>query len=260
MPTPFPGMDPYLERPSLWPNVHTSLIIAIRDDLVPRLPEQYYISVEERTYQVGPEDLALAQRPDVALVRPTRPQEPLTPTPSNGVSVLTVELPMPDTLREIYLEIREVATDYVVTVFEILSPTNKQPGPHRRDYEHKRLTLLGTLTHLVEVDLLRAGPPMPMFGSSQTDYRILISRAERRPSAELLVFNVQQPIPSFRVPLRSGDVEPELTLNHVLHALYDRAGYSRRVDYRASATPPLTGQADAWANELLQAAGLRSKA
>ena len=59
MPSPFPGMDPYLERASLWPNVHNSLIIALRDDLASRLRPRYYVAVEERTVRLTPDDLAL---------------------------------------------------------------------------------------------------------------------------------------------------------------------------------------------------------
>lgn len=258
MPTPFPGMDPYLERPGLWTNVHTSLIIALRDDLAPRLRPKYYVAVEERSVRLGPDELAFAVRPDVAVVRST--PGPVGPVPSAqpAAGVLTVELPMAETVREVFLEIREVGTDRVVTVVEILSPTNKQPGPGRRDYEQKRLNLLGTLTHLVEIDLLRAGPPMPMLGYTEpSDYRILVSRTERRPQADLLAFGVRQPIPTFRLPLQPGDPEPNVDLTALLHSLYDRAGYDLRLDYRTEAEPPLTGEDATWAAQRLQQSGLR---
>ena len=85
---------------------------------------------------------------------------------------------MLDEIQETYLEPRDVSTDRVVTVIEILSPTNKLPGEGRRQYEQKRMNLLATYTHLVEIDLLRAGQPLPMRGlQGQSAYRILISRA-----------------------------------------------------------------------------------
>ena len=256
MPTPCPGMDPYLERPALWTNVHTSLIIALRDDLAPRLRPKYYVAVEERSVRLGPDELAFAVRPDVAVVRSAPGPVSEAAVVSQAPGVLTVELPMAETIREVFLEIREVGVDRVVTVVEILSPTNKLPGPGRRDYEQKRLNLLGTLTHLVEIDLLRGGPPMPMLGYTQpSDYRILVSRAERRPQADLLTFSVRQPIPTFRLPLQPGDAEPDVDLTALLHSLYDRAGYDLRLDYREAAEPPLIGENAAWAAQRLHQVG-----
>lgn len=259
MPTPLPGMDPYLERPALWPNVHSSLIVAIRDDLAPRLRPRYYVSVEERVVTLGVEDLPFAARPDVAVIHRA---------PSSGASaagavaqtpgVVTVELPMPEEMREVYLEIREVDSERVITVVEVLSPTNKLTGTGRRQYEQRRLGVLGLQTHLIEIDLLRAGTPMTMLGfEGRSDYRILVSRAEKRPLADLFPFSVRQPIPVFRLPLQPGDEEPELDLNHLLHTLYDRAGYDLRIDYHAEPEPPLAEADAAWLDTLLREAGLR---
>jgi hypothetical protein len=259
MPTPFPGMDPYLERASLWPNVHASLIIALRDVLALLLRPRYYVSVEERTVRLGGDDLLLATRPDVAVARPPHGSSEIAlPASAETGGVVTVEVPLPDELREVYLEIRSVSEDRVVTAIEVLSPANKIWGEGRRQYEQKRPMMPGTPTHLVEVDLLRGGEPMPTRGyTGRSDYRTLVSRAERRPRADLLPFSVRQPIPAFRLPLATGDAEPEVDLNYILHALYDRAGYDMRIDYRAEAEPPLEGEDAAWADALLRAAGWR---
>lgn len=256
MPTPFPGMDPYLEQPALWPDLHNSLIVALRDDLAPRLRPRYYVAIEERTYTVEPGDLLLAGRADVAVVGPSR--DTVAPAPdrveSGGV---LVSVDMPDEIRETYLEVRS-ATGEVITLVEILSPTNKRPGEGRGLYLRKRRSVLGTLTHLVEIDLLRAGEPMPVSGwAGQSDYRIMISRGNRRPRALLLPFGVRQPIPAFALPLQPNDVEPDVDLGRLLHTLYDRSGYDLRLDYRAAADPPLADADAAWADELLRAAGLR---
>lgn len=252
MPTPFPGMDPYLERADLWPNVHSSLIIALRDELAPLLRPRYYVAVEERTVRLDFDDVAFA----VARA-PTPLHTSAAASPNHDVTTITVELPLPDELQQVYLEIRAVEADRVVTVIELLSPANKI-GEGRRHYEQKRLGILGTLTHLVEIDLLRVGQPMPMRGYTGTsDYRIVISRAEQRPRAELLPFGVRQPVPAFRLPLQVGDDAPEVDLNRMLHALYDRAGYDLRIDYRAEAEPPLHGDDAAWADALLRAAVVR---
>lgn len=258
MPTPFPGMDPYLERADIWPNVHNSLVIAMRDELAPLLRPRYYVAVEECTVRVDVDDLLFAVRPDVAVARAPIPQPDTASSNSpQAVQTVVVELPVPDDIHEVYLEIRDVGTDQVITVVEFLAPTNKV-GEGRRQYEHKRRGILGTLTHLVEIDLLRFGQPMPMRGyAGDSDYRILVSRAEQRPRAELLPFGVRQPIPSFHLPLQTGDNEPEVHLNSMLHALYDRAGYDLRIDYRTDPQPPLKSDDAAWTDALLRAAGLR---
>ena len=96
MSTPFPGMDPYLERASLWPNVHNSLIVALRDDLAPRLRPRYYVAVEERTVRLTPEDLAFTVRPDVAVAEPSSKQ-PATAgwrRQTLAVGAVVVELPI----------------------------------------------------------------------------------------------------------------------------------------------------------------------
>lgn len=249
-------MDPYLERPALWPNVHSSLIIAIRDELAPRLRPRYYVAVEERMVGVGPDDLLFAVRPDAAVASSPAPDEGGTSARGDVGRVVTVALPMAEQVRETYLAIREARGDQVITVLEILSPTNKLPGEGRRQYEQKRLALLGTRTHLVEIDLLRSGEPMPMVGyGGHSDYRVLVSRAEKRPLADLWPFSVREPIPSFHVPLQPTDDEPSLDLNRLLHDLYDRAGYDLRIDYSGAAEPPLSGEDAAWAAALLRAGG-----
>ena len=257
MPTPFPGMDPYLERASLWPDVHNGLIAAFRDYLAPLLRPRYFVSIEERTYLVNPDDLVFAGRADVAVVERWRGETGAVAV-MEATDVVTVDVPLRDEVRETWLEVRSTANERVVTVLEILSPTNKRAGDGREQFLEKRLGIFSTRTHVVEIDLLRAGEPMPVFGWGGTsDYRILVSRGDRRPRAALHPFRVRQPIPTFALPLLRGDDEPLVNLGEVLHRLYERAGYDLRLDYRAPAEPPLAGADAAWADELLQAVGLR---
>lgn len=256
MPTPFPGMDPYLEQPAIWPDVHNRLITAIADDLAPRLRPRYFVSIEERTYTVAPDDLIFAGRADVAVVEHLKgiAEEPAAFAHDGAVAV---EVPLLDEVRETFLEIRSPDHEQVITVLEILSPANKRGGG-RAQYLEKRLRIFGTRTNLVEIDLLRAGEPMPVIGwGGQSDYRILVSRGSRRPRAELLPFGVRRPIPAFDLPLLRGDSEPRLDVGAILHALYDRAGYDLRLNYRAAADPPLADSDAAWADALLREAGLR---
>jgi hypothetical protein len=244
-------MDPYLERPDLWPNVHSSLIVALRDDLAPRLRPNYYVSIEERTYLLEPGgNLAFSIYPDAAVIGQAGP----TYQVSDGSSqVVEVELPMPEQIRETYLEIREVADDKnVITVIEILSPTNKRLGKGREIYEQKRMVLLGTKTHLVEIDLLRAGESPAMRGGPSSHYHLLISRWQERPTATLLPFSIRQSIPTFNLPLREGDEEPLLDVGHLLHNLYDRAGYDLRLDNSVEPEPPITAEDLTWIKDHLE--------
>lgn len=262
MPTPFPGMDPYLERPDLWPDVHNRLIVMIADDLAPRLRPRYYVAIEERTYTLfDPGELVFAGRADVAVV-PSSSQAVEQPEAKNLAlpTTVTVELPMPDAVRESYLEVRAVDHNRVVTVLEVLSPTNKRPGEGREQYLRKRMQVLATRTHLVEIDLLRIGEPMPMRGDTPPGhYHILISREDKRPRADLISFSVRQPVPSFRLPLQPGDAEPLVELNRLLSSLYDRAGYDLRINYQTDPAPPLTGEDAAWADAVLRESGVRQQ-
>lgn len=249
MPTPFPGMDPYLEHPSLWHDVHFGMIASIRDSLAPALRPRYRVIVEEHTYKVRTQDLELVGMPDVVAIRigeaalayrvPGQPQ--------------VVQVPTSEIIRERYLVLSEVQSGEVVAVIEVLSPTNKRPGKGRLQYEAKRTAILDSATHFVEIDLIRAYEPMPVYGNGHhSHYRILVSRSNRRPQADLYGFDVQEPIPVFALPLRPGDDEPAVDLGALLHQLYDRAGYDLSVDYRRDPAPPFEGEDAAWVNALLE--------
>lgn len=253
-------MDPYLEDPALWPDVHNGLIAELRGALGPALRPHYYVRLEERTYFAEPEGLVFVGRPDLAVhggpAAPTAAPAPDAAAPAPGV--LLVEVPAPDRIRETYLEVRAAQGGEVVTVLELLSPTNKVAGEGRRIYDAKRLTVLGSRTSLVEVDLVRAGAPTTVFGADRAaGYRILVSRGARRPLAELRVFSVRDPIPRFKLPLRAGDDEPEIDLGEVLSKLYDEAAYDLSVDYRREPVPPLAEEDRAFADELLRRTGRR---
>lgn len=155
----------------------------------------------------------------------------------------------------------EVADDPVVTVVELLSPLDKRAGLGRANYERKRFRILRSRAHFVEIDLLRAGQPMPMSRHGlRTDYRVLVSPCELRPSATLYAFDVNQAIPCFPIPLLAGDDAPDLDLGAILRAVHDRAGYDMRIDHRREPVPPLRTAAAGWAGGLLRAARRRSAA
>ena len=259
MPSPFPGMDPYLEQPAFWSSFHSRLIVAIADALAPSLRPKYYVEVETRTYLDTLDDEILVGIPDAVVLSSKTvanseirteakiPSMAVQPRPKR------VTVPMPVEFNERYLEVRELGTDTVITVIEVLSPKNKRKGEGRTVYEIKRQTVLGSLSHLVEIDLLRGGKPMAMSGDDNSaDYRILVSRRQRRPTAELYGFSLREAIPDFLLPLMSGDAEPWVDLQAILNGVYDRAGYEARVDYRQPPPPPALGEANQqWLDELL---------
>ncbi|MBI5649625.1 MAG: DUF4058 family protein [Chloroflexi bacterium] len=253
MPSPFPGMDPYLEHPEDWIDVHNRLIVAIADAIAPRVRPKYRVVIEKRTYRADPRETEFAGRPDVAVLR----ERTVEYVAVESRAPIPVTLPIADEIEQGYLQVRNVATGKVITVIEILSPTNKRPGKGRREYTRKRAGVLDSDTHFVEIDLLRDGDPLSVSDQARADYRILVSRAELRPRADLYAFSVREPIPVFPLPLEFGDEEPRVNLQTLLHDLYDRAGYDLAINYRADAMPPLSVDDAVWADALLRAKNLR---
>ncbi|MEL7143020.1 MAG: DUF4058 family protein [Cyanobacteria bacterium J06573_11] len=261
MTSPFPGMDPYLEHPEIWPGVHLFLIAALSDFLSPQLRPKYSVSVEVRMYESLDEQSLLVGIPDVVVQKNKRKEQtqPITVAvaePKNQPT--TVRVPMPVSVRQGFLEVREVATKAVVTAIEILSPVNKRSGPGRQTYKTKRQRVLGSETHLVEIDLLRAHEPMPVYAKNiDSDYRILVSRSESRPQAQLYHFNVTDGMPTFQLPLKDNDQAPTVNLKALLDDIYDRSGYDLKLDYCSSPVPAFSSETTAWLDSLLKTKGLR---
>lgn len=258
MPTPFPGMDPYLEKPGLWKQVHTDLIVDIRRCLAPLVRPKYQVAIEQRNFLSLAAGDPLVGEPDVLVIAPAG-RSPVELTRTGTIAVAngsyTVQVPEPIKVIERYLEVRDIESGEVITVIEILSPSNKLED--RQRYERKRRRVLNSITNLVEIDLLRSGKPMSMVGEfPKTAYRILVSRALQRPDAQVFPCGLRQPIPEIPIPLRPGEDEPLLPLNQLLHTLYDSAGYDLFIDYRKPPVPPLSEDDLLWAQQRLVAAGL----
>jgi hypothetical protein len=250
-------MNPYLEQPIFWSEFHSRLIVAIADALVPSLLPRYYVGVETRTYLDGIDEELLVGIADAIVLSATGQPQSQTPPVSTAVATQTrpqtVVLPMPVEVKQRYLEIREAGSDAVITVIEVLSPTNKRKGVGRTVYERKREQILASASHLVEIDLLRADEPMAMQGVTMpTDYRILVSRSENRPSADLYGFTLRQAIPEFPLPLQELSEVVMVDLQAIVQGIYDRGGYSIRIDYQQPVPlPALSAEDQQWVNELL---------
>jgi Protein of unknown function (DUF4058) len=257
---PFPGMNPYLEHPALWTEVHNHLIVAIASVLNRQLRPKYRVAVDQRTYLSISSTTDFVGRPDVAVVGQRSPVGVLEKVEETRIhsQPLSVELPMPETLTERYLEVREIPTGEVVTAIELLSPSNKRAGEGRRVYIEKRNRVLGRLSHFVEIDLLRNGEPMPIVQPQVVSaYRLLVSRSDRRPSAELYAFGLREEIPTFAIPLRSGDVEPTVDLGALLRDVYERGSFDLAIDYERDPTSPVSEEEARWIDEQLREANLR---
>jgi hypothetical protein len=250
-------MDPWLEDPELWPNVHNSLIIAIRDVLSPRLRPRYFVDVESRTTVLTATDQDHLYRPDVKI----RTADIRLPDRQGGVAVVErvtaepfhVIMPMPDDeIEETFLTIKELPSRQHVTTIEVLSPTNKKTKRARAEYLEKRRELLGSGVNFVEIDLLRSGRPMPpQRAELSSDYRILIFRPRRGREIHLYGFSYRMEIPQIPVPLLPQEPEPSLDLNGILHALYERASYDLTIDYRQPPAPRLRKADRAWAAAII---------
>ncbi|NES18655.1 MAG: DUF4058 family protein [Symploca sp. SIO3E6] len=261
MPSPFPGMNPYLENPQFWSEVHHRLITALADAIESNLSLKYRVAIEKRTYLSNQEESVEVGIPDVAVTfhQSTPINQTLsTATLSAQEEAVMVTIPVPQEIREGYLEIREASTGYVVTTIEVLSPTNKRRGLGYQAYLRKRQEVLSTPTNLIEIDLLRGGKPMPTVGESpKTDYRILIALGNRRPLAQLYGFSIRQEIPQFSLPLLSGDTEPIIDVQSLLVGIYQRARFDLAIDYSTEPVPRLKEEERIWADELLRQKGRR---
>jgi hypothetical protein len=270
-------MDPWLEHPALWPDVHRNLISVCQELLTPLVAPHFYVRGEERVYLAsGPRYI----EPDVFVV--VRRAQPM---PAGvGEAAPEVERTIPhaptvfpltsfeDEVRERYLEIRERGTHRVVTVIEILSPANKIKGtPRYQQFIRKRTEVLNPVVseacpepgrrvepsdaHWIEIDLLRAGTRWELV-PWDSDYCVVLCRVERRetenPTGEAWLFNLPDPLPTIPVPLRPPHPDVALDLQQALNTVYDRAGYGVSVDYGQPAEPPLSPDMAAWAGALLK--------
>jgi hypothetical protein len=255
-------MDPYLEDPELCGDVHHELISQIRAALTPRIRPKYVARVELRVYVEEELDPGRHERiPDVRIE--TRKKR------SNGFSrvgssfeetpqPIVAELPREE-IEEAYLTIKHRETGALVTVIEVLSPSNKiEHSAGRESFLKKRSEVFSSDVHWVEIDLLRKGVRVPSgSGFVASDYRVSVCHAKQRWKVKYWPISVRQRLPIIGVPLKGADQDVVLNLGEVLNAAYDVASYDDTVDYTKPPTPPLNPADAKWANELLRKKGLR---
>lgn len=227
--SPFPGMDPYLERH--WRDVHVSLVVLAKMALQPQLPEELVARNNERLV-IDDVDSELA--------------------------------------KERFVEIIDVsAGGRVVTVTEFVSPTNKRSRNGRGQYRQKQYECLNASVSLVEVDLARGGerrllvPEECLPAEARTTYLACTYRAKRHDGTvaggefELYGLPLRERLPAIRIPLRERDPDAVLDLQSLVDRAYEAGAYGRGIDYTQPCVPPLTGEDERWAAELLKSASAR---
>jgi hypothetical protein len=258
-------MDPYLEHPALWPGVHQALITYATEALNAILPPRYVASINEQLYVVQPErgiypDVLVLEHPSIG--RPMAQGAGGTAVAIDPPWVLTLE---PIEMREVFIEILPVADESrVVTVIEVLNPSNKTAGSEgRRLYLIKQREVLDSQTHLIEIDLLRQGehtvavPRESLRKTGQWDSLVCLHRGGQGRRFEVRAVPLRQRLPCIGVPLADSDADVALDLQAVFNRCYDASGYARRLDYRRQPPVPLRDEDARWAEALLHERGLR---
>lgn len=258
MASPFPGMDPYIEAPREWSDFHNSLAEVIRAHLNTTLQANYYATTTTyATYDIieVSQSLNRSISPDVSIWQ-TAP----TATPASTASAAVIDppaaqsqIPLEVEMRIANVEIRATGTDKLVTAIEILSPVNKRPGRQREKYLRKRRELFRFDVHVMEIDLLRGGQRSPLeVPPPAAAYYVTLGRSRNRPRVDIWAIQLQDRLPRIPIPLLYPDPDLALDLGAIVHEVYARGAYSRRLDYTQSPPPPELSAEDAqWLQELL---------
>ena len=252
MPSPFPGMNPYLEQEAVWHDFHQRFIPRAADALTSQVRPGYIVTVDSHVYlhELPAEARRLVGSPDVSVAVTGSPGNVRPAGSISGGAVLGI-VPLPvDAEKDSYIQIRDREGRELVTVVELLSPSNKAPGPDREQYLAKRREVLASGVHLVEIDLLRGWPRLPAEGLPQCDYCIMVSRAKERPRVQFWPATLRDTLPIIPVPLRDADGDATLDVQQILQQVYDGAGYEDYI-YRGRPWPRLRPDDEAWARQFL---------
>jgi hypothetical protein len=256
MPSPFPGMDPFLENPSYRPDFHSRFINTWCEALADSLPAEFEASIGERVYLVehDPEARKLIY-PDVGILEGSGAKVSEKPQPSNNVGLLepvTIPVTMIEGPRESYIEILNKPDHSLIAELELLSPSNKeQPG--RTEYLHKRQALLFQQVHLIELDLLVGGRRLPMGKPLPPgDCHYFVHRAGERPDCQVTSWPLRHSLPKLAVPLRPPYPDLIFDLAAVFTTAYDRGRFGRRIPYRGAMPTQISEQDRAWVETVLK--------
>lgn len=258
MPSPFPGMDPYIERREIFPDFHDRFITYLCAALTPLLRPRYVALTADRLYVV---EAARAIYPDVAVVKPRRERG------AGAAALAEVDRPAVfglETVREPYIQIVEpAAKNRVVTAIEVLSPENKEAGQGRVSYLQKRGEFWEAGANLVEVDLLRAGEPTVQTPIEKLEslrpwhYLVVVTR-RHPPQEEVYAVPLQNRLPRIAVPLENEVADVPLDLQAVFTRCWDEGPYPDLLNYDGPPPGKLKAEEVKWCVKQLRAAGARN--
>jgi hypothetical protein len=254
MPSPFPGMNPYLEHPRIWEDFHLTFMAMMREALIPQVVPKYFVRIQERMYLHEPDqDENLSLRiSDVSVTQRRGGKRPARTPSATATIAAPIQITLPELvkMRIAYLEVFQRDGERVVTTIELLSPSNKSPGEDRNSYLTKRKELLVSGVNFVELDLLRAGVRMPLSDLASCAYYALVFRPSQKPKADVWPIQLREKLPTIPIPLAARDPEARLDLRAVLDRVYDSAGFEHDI-YRRKPDPPLSAEDTAWAKGLI---------
>lgn len=258
MPSPFPGMDPFVEEQK-WMSFHARFVPALGDAIVPAVRPRYVVDVEQHVFVSRDEDergmpigadVSVADTGTGRLAR--RPRRPSIGGVGIAARPVVRTIPMLRRRRQAYLSIRNRDSLNVVTVIEVLSPWNKTVGDGRDEYLNKRQTVFASLANLVELDLLRGGTRLPAREPLPSgDYFAFVCRPARLPEVDVYPWSIRDRLPRIPIPLATGDLDVMVDLQAVFAGTYERGGYDYALNYGRALAPPLTDADSAWARKVL---------
>jgi Protein of unknown function (DUF4058) len=227
MPSPFPGMDPYLEAEKLWPAFQHQFVAWLYQVLPAGLVDRYRARVGQRQYHVGQGDAG----PGVAGDR-----------------------------CEEYIEIVNRSDGRLVTLLDLANPANKTTPEGREAYLSARRAAREAGANLVEIDLVLRGQPLLDYsrdGLPEWDYAVTVTRATQPDRDEIYTTTLQKRLPRFKLPLASDDRDTVLDLQSVFTRCYDQGGFSGQVCYQRDPEAPLPDDRRRWLADLLAQHKLR---
>lgn len=267
MPSPFPGMDPFLENSEYFPDLHDSLVTYLQEMLQPRLPEPYFAKKAKRVWleradrYIGP-DVYIARGRGRAEDVPSGGEVPIATIAETGpIAVAAEPVPMLE-VEEPYLQIytRHDGEKRLVTTIEVLSPSNKSPSSEGRGlYLKKQLEILGSPVHLIEIDLLRGGEHSTAVSRERMlektgpiDYHVSLHCFNEPEKFYVYPIRLRYRLPEIAIPLLPEDPAITADLQAVFNRSYDAGPFRREVDYaQETPDPPLSEEQMRWVAEML---------
>ena len=222
MPSPFPGMDPYLEDEAYWPVFHHQMVMCLYQILLPGLVDRYRARVGQRHY-------ITEQALFTSVVREEHQEE--------------------------YIEIRQRSDGRLVTLVEVVSPANKTTAEGRTAYLDRRREGKNANANLVEIDLVLQGTPTLEYsreGLPDWDYAVTVTRSTQAERYEIYTATLQKRLPRFRLPLAADDRDTVLDLHTAFTRCYDQGGFAAKIDYKRDPATPLQEEDRRWLHDVLK--------